>query len=258
MLASANRPKVKQPKKTLPVASSNDWFTKLTGFSERYPDEVRENITIRNGRLASKVNEQSFQFGCLEIASLRELRERVAKVENTPGKLQVAELVGDAKALHANSANAGAMFQVASQFNLLEMVSPNVTPEQGIAIYEHDLTQGPACAIACGAGTIYRNYFVELDGQIGQTEAKQVDCLAKIGNAFGNANSRLWKMRNGYALPTAKGLKEIDSRLAMMSEPELDELRAKLKIGLQWDTQVTLNGCEHLVTQAYCSALPVA
>ena len=258
VLASANRPKVKQPKKPLPVASSNDWFTKLTGFSERSPDEVRENITIRDGCLASKVNDRSFQFGWLEIASLRELRERVAKVENTPGKLQVAELVGDAKALHANSANAGAMFQVASQFNLLEMVSPNVTPEQGIAIYEHDLTQGPACAIACGAGTIYRNYFVELDGQIGQTEAKQVDCLAKIGNAFGNANSRLWKMRNGYALPTSEGLKEIDSRLATMSESELDELRAKLKIGLQWDTQVTLNGCEHLVTQAYCSALPVA
>ena len=31
-----------------------------------------------------------------------------------------------------------------------------------------------------------------------------------------------------------------------------------LKVGLQWDTQVTLSGCEHLVTQAYCSALPVA
>ncbi|HUP79054.1 MAG TPA: hypothetical protein VM260_10915 [Pirellula sp.] len=26
---------------------------------------------------------------------------------------------------------------------------------------------------------------------------------------------------------------------------------------MQWDTQVTLDGCEHLVTQAYCSALPV-
>ncbi len=51
---------------------------------------------------------------------------------------------------------------------------------------------------------------------------------------------------------------EIDSSLGAMSESELDELRAKLKIGLQWDTQVTLNGCEHFVTQAYCSALPVA
>ncbi len=258
VLASVNRPKIKQSKKQSPMALSNDWFTKLTGFSERSPNEVRENITIRDGRLASKVNDQSFQFGCLEIASLRELRKRVAKVENTQGKLHVAELVGDAKALHADTANAGAVFQVASQFNLLEMVSPSVTPEQGIAIYEHDPTQGPACAIACGAGTIYRNYFLELDGQIGQTAMKQVDCLAEIGEALGNTSTRLWKMKNGYALPTAEGLKEVDSRLSMLSESELDELRAKLKIGLQWDTQVTLDGCEHLVTQAYCLALSVA
>ena len=124
VLASANRPKVMQFKSKSPVASSNDWFTKLTGFSERSPDEVRENITIRDGRLTSNVNAHSFQFGSLEIASLRELRERAAKVDNSSGSLKVAELVGDARALHADSANAGAMFQVASQFNLLEMVSP--------------------------------------------------------------------------------------------------------------------------------------
>lgn len=170
--------------------------------------------------------------------------------------------MGDAKALHSDAANAGAVFQVASQFNLLEMVSPSVTFEQGIGIYENDPTQGPACAIACGAGTIYRNYFVQLDGQIGQTANKQVDCLAEIGEALGNTNSRLWKMKNGYALPTAEGLKEIDSKLAAMSDAELDVLRSKLKIGVQWDTQVTLSNSErndeHLVTQAYCSAVPVA
>ena len=30
-----------------------------------------------------------------------------------------------------------------------------------------------------------------------------------------------------------------------------------LRIGLQWHTQVTLDGCTHTVSQAYCSALPV-
>jgi len=240
------------------VVLQNDWFTKLTGFSERSPEEVREHIVKRGNQLTSQINGESYKYGRLDIVSLGELRERSTSIRKQPRNLQIAEMVGDAKALHLDVANAGAMFQVASQFNLLEMVSPSVTPEQGIAIYENDLTQGPACAIACGAGTIHRNYFVELDGQVGQTEAKQVDCLEEIGKALGNANSRLWTMRNGYALPTAEGLKEIDSRLAIMSESEQDELRAKLKIGLQWDTQVTLNGCEHLVTQTYCSALPVA
>jgi len=37
-----------------------------------------------------------------------------------------------------------APFQVASQFNLLEMTGPSVTPEHGVARYAHDPTQGPA------------------------------------------------------------------------------------------------------------------
>ena len=39
---------------------------------------------------------------------------------------------------------------------------------------------------------------------------------------------------------------------------ELDRLRQLLRIGIQWNTQVTLNAAEHTVSQAYCSALPVA
>jgi hypothetical protein len=81
--------------------------------------------------------------------------------------------------------------------------------------------------------------------------------LAEIGKALGNGSGRLWKLKNGYTLPTADGLKEVDSKLSSMKEGDLDELRSQLKIGLQWDTQVTLDICKHLVTQAYCSALPV-
>ena len=65
-------------------------------------------------------------------------------------------------------------------------------------------------------------------------------------------------MKNGYALPSREGLRNVDLQIKAMSEDELDLLRAKLKIGVQWDTQVTISGCDHLVTQAYCSALPLA
>lgn len=251
-------PKRSKTTKPLTAVLRNNWFTKLTGFSERAPEEVRECLEVREGQLTSQVNGMTYQCGRLEIVSLGELRKQVATVSGRAGRLKLSELVGDAKALHIDVANAGATFQVASQFNLLEMVSPNVTPEQGIGIYESDPTQGPACAIACGAGTIYRNYFVELDGQIGQSETKQVDCLADIGKAIGNNANRLWKMRNGYALPSAGGLKDVTARLQRMSEMELDTIREKLQIGVQWDTQVTLNGGKHSVTQVYCSALPVA
>jgi hypothetical protein len=138
------------------------------------------------------------------------------------------------------------------------MVSPNYTPEDGVGIYEHDRTQGPACAIAAGAGTIYRNYFALVNGQTGQSADNQIDCLVDIGAALGNTRSRLWEMRNGYALASQSGLVEIAHRLQASSETELDRLRQLLRIGIQWKTQVTLNDSRHTVSQAYCSALPVA
>lgn len=41
----------------------------------------------------------------------------------------MVEVVGDVQALHVQSHKAGTLFQVASRFNLLEMVSPQVIPE---------------------------------------------------------------------------------------------------------------------------------
>lgn len=154
----------------------------------------------------------------------------------------------------------GALFQVASQFNLLEMTGPTVTPEDGVARYENDRTQGPACAIAAGAGTIYRNYLVPVGDRIGQTATSQVDCLADLGTALGNSNGNLWEMRNGYAMCSTAGLRRINTRLRDFDDRGLDELRGQLRIGLQWDVQVTDASAppDHLVSQAFCAAVPVA
>lgn len=46
-----------------------------------------------------------------------------------------------------------------------------------------NFTQGPAYAIAAGAGTIYRNYLAVVNGQVGQSADTQIDCLADIGAA---------------------------------------------------------------------------
>ena len=45
--------------------------------------------------------------------------------------------------IRATTGRVGALFQVASQFNLLEMVSPRVTPEDGVTRYQHDRTPDP-------------------------------------------------------------------------------------------------------------------
>lgn len=234
------------------------WFKKLTGFAEVNPQQVRSNLVVDGQLLRSRANGQTLTCGTLEILSLAELRKLVQACDYPSGKISVHEVVANVQHLHADELNAGSMFQVASQFNLLEMVSPNVTPEDGVGIYELDRTQGPACAIAAGAGTIYRNYFVLVNGQEGQSETNQIDCLSDLGAALGNHNGQLWTMKNGYVQATCTGLLQISERLAASSEKDLDELRQLLRIGIQWNTQVTLDDRQHTVSQAYCSALPVA
>jgi len=234
------------------------WFEKLTGCVGESHESVREHLFIDGRRLHSRLNQKSWLCGELETPTLAQLRQRVSHIKRDLAPISVRNVVGNVQHLHLNRANENAVFQVASQFNLLEMTSPRVTPECGVGIYEHDFTQGPACAIAAGAGTIYRNYFVDINGRIGQTADNQIDCLSGIAKLLDNSKQRLWKMVNGYALPSAEGLEEINRKLESMDEAALDAVRQALQIGLHWDTQVTLGDASHTVSQAYCSAMPVA
>lgn len=92
-------------------------------------------------------------------------------------------------------------------------------------------------------------------GAIGQTADRQLDMLADLGHALGNADGHLWEMRNGYALPRPGGLPRVAARIQAADRMALARL---LRIGLQQGTQVTLPGAGHLVHQVYVSALPLA
>ena len=242
----------------LSTAQVVTWFEKLTGFKEISPENVRENLTVEGNSFISKVNEKRFDFGELEIPTLKELKQRADSLKFENNSIKVSEVVADVQQLHVDIQNENALFQAASQFNLLEMVSPNVTPELGIERYEYDHTQGPACAIACGAGTIYRNYFVKIGNQIGQTNDNQIDCLELIGRELNNDKLNLWTMKNGYALINQEGLLTINKTLAQYSNSERKSLKEKIKIGIQWNTEVTISDNKQKVSQIYCSALPVA
>lgn len=233
------------------------WFKDLTGFQEESPENVKNKLIVENDYFISLANSKKFTFGKLEIPTLEELRNQNPQINNYNGKIRVSEIVADVKNLHNLPENENALFQVASQFNLLEMINPNITPEMGIDRYEFDRTQGPICAMSCGAGTIYRNYFVEINGQIGQTEELQIDCLELIGNELDNENLNLWKMRNGYALLSQNGLLTINKKIAQLNNNERERLKGKLKVGIQWQTDVTIFEVKQKVSQIYCSALPV-
>jgi hypothetical protein len=164
-----------------------DWFERLTGFHETAYADTRAKLKVDGRQLQSLVNERSYGIGELELVSLQALRERVRIVGSPPGRLKVSVVTGDVREMHRSPEYAGALFQVASQFNLLEMVSPEITPEHGVTRYQYDRTQGPACAIAAGAATIYRNYFEPVAGAIGQTKDRQLDALADLGEVLGKA-----------------------------------------------------------------------
>jgi len=67
-------------------------------------------------------------------------------------------------------------------------------------------------------------------------------------------------MQNGYALATADGLGAIDDWLRSASPAEHDAVRSRLRIGVHRNVEVTdvPSGHGPLVSQAFCSALPVA
>ena len=136
---------------------SRTWFSDLTGFEERSYSETQANLEVVGSTLRSRMSGRSFEIGALETPSLAELRERAARgTDRLRGRLRVSTLVADVRDLHRDPENHRALFQVASQFNLLEMTGPGVTPEDGVTRYALDHTLGPACAMAAGAATIYR------------------------------------------------------------------------------------------------------
>lgn len=243
-------------------ADSMDWFERLTGFRETSYVETQSRLSVINGRLHSRATHRTYAVGTLTLPSLAELRTTAGNVRRS-GRLQLSIAEGDVRAMHRHPQNRGALFQVASQFNMLEMVSPTVTPEDGITRYEGDGTQGPACAMAAGAATVFRNYLVAVAGGVGQTADRQLDGLADVGAALASSLGvpvdRLWTMRNGYVLAEAEGLAAVNRFIQNATAKEVDELRGHLRVGLHQDVEVTDGPSPGpLVTQVFASALPVA
>lgn len=241
---------------------SRDWFEVITGFKEAGHAETRRRLAVRDGRIVRLPDGQVLgSTGRFEAPSLAELRRRVSVDRGR--RTEVGCMVGDIRALHQRAEFDGALFQVASQFNCLEMVGPHVTPEAGVTRYIDDRTQGPACAVAAGLGTIYRNYLVPVGEQVGQTSKRQLDNLEDLGRCLaelaGQPGLALWKMTNGYCDASAEQLRTINAVVQKASAGDIDTLRGALRIGVHHDVEVTDvdHGQRPMVTQAYCSALPV-
>jgi len=257
-----------------------DWFSSLFGFAESSYDEAKQFLQVLPSAsadgpcfLKSKVNGAKFNAGSFSTPTLSDLRKRGQAIKSQrQGCLKVSNELGDVAKKHVEADNRFATFQVASQFNCLEFVGPGVTPEHGVTGYIHDRTQGPACSIACGPATVYRNYFAPVKAggstQKGQTREHQVDNLSDVSRIVGNVpTGKLFHVKGGYTLSDSSRLRQLDKNLMQLTEDgKLDEVRAALRIGVHSDVQVTscnwgthrVTDSEQLVSQVFGSACAVA
>lgn len=133
-------------------------------------------LRVAHGKLVTHGGNQS-SVGVLEIPTLAELRSQASM----GGQVSTMDIVIRRRTQTAcEPESRGTLFQVASKSNLLEMVSQHVTPEHGVARYEGDPTQGPACAIAVSAGTIYRTTSFRFAAGPDRCPNCQIDCLADL------------------------------------------------------------------------------
>ena len=220
------------------ITRKASFFRELFGFDEkglRY-DEIQAAFEIEGledgGTRAKfvklhckkKKRGEGFGIGLFTCPTLAELRAEAAAVKQAGGQAGAPaggpaggrafggvsvthSVTHDIMADHADPVNNGALFQAASQFNCLEMVSDSVAPETGVTGYVNDHTQGPACALATAPALVYRNYLLRVErGRLasapaprGQTHDRQLNTCADMEELlFEKTGERFWEMRNGY------------------------------------------------------------
>lgn len=272
-----------------PVGFTGDFFFDTFRFSEIDYDSTRKSLlkmassetnklTFTERTLFQVGDDKVIDAGAFDVVYLKELRQKLKlliskypdMIRDAPtlrdGKITVTTVKTNAKAIHLDPANENAVIQAASQFNCLEFTSPKKTPEDGISGYVNDHTQGPACAIACAAGTAARNYVIKVNGKTrGQTADNQINSLDKLEGEIKTAfDAKLWSVKNGYINSTNEHLEQLNR---IISLPKMDTaIRDNIGVGVQLNTEVTIrpegqasnDGSKGmLVTQVYCSAVGV-
>lgn len=87
---------------------------------------------MHGSTLRSQANGRSYGVSEFELASLDDLRARVAGGTGAEGEAPVRIVTGDVRKMHQVPEYVGALFQVASQLSSLDMIGPDVTPEDGV------------------------------------------------------------------------------------------------------------------------------
>lgn len=277
-----------------------DWFKSLFGFEENATqfdnniDLIQKNTGEFLLKLKKDPKKKIYNCGKFYTKTVAEIREQALQalqIYNTtdptywnfPHKLQVKNLANiNILEYHGYIFNQDALFQVASQINCLEFINENMKPEDGITDYCNDLTQGPACALAAPAGTLYRNYFCmgDINTNTPQTEHNQINLLDELENQIGNddvpagsTDKKYFNIKNGYIFMNHQQQREFGDLLNHNDYKNTNfftNLVDYIKIGIQENTEVLAYGDQKdlrffnyendvskkfNVSQVYCGAL---
>lgn len=240
-----------------------DWFKLVFGVPEPDFDQVKNHFKIneKSGETELSINDKKWMLGPFSTPRLDQLRERHNPNEgnNDQSKMRVQIIRGDVQNLHIKPENNYATFQVASQFNALEMIGPGGSPEHGITNYARDRTQGPACCLCSAPAILIRNYFTN------QTTEKQLNLLYDAqsyldsDHKFQNSeirsdnsvdiyknevvlpptdspsnHCRYFDILSGYTISNQEKLSKIPE-----SKISCDEFKSKIRIAIHEDIPVT-------------------
>ena len=214
-------------------------------------------------------NNETYLTGAIETPLVKDLINRAQRVKVKTNKRNNVKIVqGDIRKIMTTSDKS--VIQMASQFNLLEMISPNVTPKHGITVYEQDRTQGPACAIGTYPSTYVRNYAIPVNKNgiidyksnldLGQL-VRQVDCLYDLHKLMcaKTGIKKLWEMQNGYLFINKDNLSAIDVIIKKSTPNQYLEMINSVRIGTHWVCENSdVENKRVFNTMAICSALPIA
>ena len=265
------------------------WFESLFGFAEETGDAAAWARTRARFHLAADGTlscgggggggGRAFRSGRFSSPTLGEARAsaraqlpQLLRARARPSLTFAHAVVDDVLAAHAR-APAASLFLAASGLNCLELAHPAQTPADGVVGYAHDATQGPACALAAAPAAVARNYFhcvapvpaaAAPGAGGGPLVLQQLDCLDELAVALGSGDAARapFVVRNGYvsAPRGAAGLAE--ANVALAGEASRAALRARVRVGVQADTEVVFASRwvraaapARRVTQVFASAL---
>lgn len=251
-------------KTSVTIDESSSWFTHAFGFEEssNYHETQKKFIEMyRQGQNQTINGINVGQFALINRSQLP-IFEGSDYPGNQSPTVTLSHRIGDVVQLHLDPVNQNATFQIASQQNCLEMINPQVSPEDGITIYSKDLTQGPISAMLTPAGLAYREFLIPIGSTQGQSATKQLDMSYPARQQIARKSGVFGKTINGYLFYTNEELHDLNQALfGVTSERIISRqcIRQLVAVGFHHDLGINHAGITqpYRVSHVYCSGLPI-